>query len=136
FVPDLARFDRGQRVSAIRVEPDGVSLDVSIYDSAAQVKDTQHVVIREDGVRLYPVRIRFAFVPELDLMARIAGLRLRERWGDWDRTPLARTRERLVSVAILGSNREALRALRAVPRGGALSSRSRGPPCPATRPGC
>jgi SAM-dependent methyltransferase len=89
FVPDLARFDRGQRVSAIRVEPDEVSLDVSVYEPAAQVNDTQHVVIREDGIRLYPVRIRFAFVPELDLMARLAGLRLRERWGDWDRTPLS-----------------------------------------------
>ncbi len=98
FVPDLARFDRGQRVSAIRVEPDRVSLDVSIYDSAAQVNDTQHVVIREDGVRLYPVRIRFAFVPELDLMARLAGLRLRERWGDWDRTPFSGTSGKHISV--------------------------------------
>ena len=98
FVPDLARFDRGQRVSAIRVDPDGVSLDVSIYDPAAQVNDTQHVVIREDGVRLYPVRIRFAFVPELDLMARLAGLRLRERWGDWDRTPFSGTSGKHISV--------------------------------------
>jgi hypothetical protein len=66
-------------VSAIRVDLDEVSLDVSIYDPAAQLNDTRHVVIREDGIRLYPVRIRFAFVPELDLMARLAGLRLRER---------------------------------------------------------
>jgi SAM-dependent methyltransferase len=98
FVPDLARFDRGQRVSAIRVESDGVSLDVSIYDPAAQVNDTQHVVIREDGIRLYPVRIRFAFVPELDLMAQLAGLRLRERWADWDRTPFSGTSGKHISV--------------------------------------
>jgi hypothetical protein len=36
---------------------------------------------------MYPVRIRYAYVSELDLMARLAGLRLRERWGDWDRQP-------------------------------------------------
>ncbi|MGZ5213416.1 MAG: class I SAM-dependent DNA methyltransferase [Actinomycetota bacterium] len=98
FVPDVARFDRGQRVSAIRVEPDEVSLDVSIYDPTVQVNDTQHVVIREDGIRLYPVRIRFAFVPELDLMARLAGLRLRERWADWERTPFSSGSEKHISV--------------------------------------
>ena len=124
FVPDLARFDRGQRVSAIRVEPDGVSLDVSIYDPAAQVNDTQHVVIREDGVRLYPVRIRFAFVPELDLMARLAGLRLRERWADWDRTPFSGTSGKHISVWELR------------PRRRSLSPRRRCPRCPAARPGC
>ena len=34
------------------------------------------------------MRIRFAYVPELDLMARLAGLRLRERWAGWHREPL------------------------------------------------
>ena len=62
------------------------------------MNDTHHVVIREDGVRLYPVRIRYAFVPELDLMARLAGLRLRERWGDWDRTPFSGTSGKHISV--------------------------------------
>jgi hypothetical protein len=33
------------------------------------------------------VRIRYAYVSELDLMARLAALRLRERWADWDRQP-------------------------------------------------
>lgn len=98
FVPDLARFDRDQRVSALRVDPNQVSLDVSIYDPAAQINDTQHVVIREDGISLYPVRIRFAFAPELDLMARLAGLRLRERWADWDRTPFSGTSPKHISV--------------------------------------
>ena len=98
FVPDLARFDRGQRVSAIRVDPDEVSLDVSIYDPVAQVNDTQHVVISEAGTHLYPVRIRFAFPAELDLMARLAGLRLRERWADWDRTPFTGTSGKHISV--------------------------------------
>ena len=33
------------------------------------------------------MRIRYAYVSELDLMARLAGLRLRERWSAWDRSP-------------------------------------------------
>jgi SAM-dependent methyltransferase len=98
FVPDPARFDRNQRVSAIRVETDEVALDVTTHDPIAQTSDTQHVVIREDGIRLYPVRIRFAFVAELDLMARLAGLRLRERWADWDRTPFASGSGKHISV--------------------------------------
>jgi hypothetical protein len=46
------------------------------------------VIIRDAApVRVYPVELRFAFPAELDLMARLAGLRLRERWRDWDRSP-------------------------------------------------
>ena len=42
-------------------------------------------MITERGVRLYPVEVRYAWPSELDLMARLAGLRLRERWGGWGR---------------------------------------------------
>ena len=98
FVPDLARFDREQRVSATRVEPDLVSLDVTVHDPIAQTSDSQHVLLREDGVRLYPVKIRYAYISELDLMARVAGLRLRERWADWDRSPLTSGRQKHISV--------------------------------------
>jgi SAM-dependent methyltransferase len=98
FVPDLARFDRGQRVSAIRVEPDQVWLEVTAHDPITQFSDSQHVVIREGGIRLYPVRIRFAFVAELELMAKVAGLRLRERWADWDRTPFSSASGKHISV--------------------------------------
>jgi hypothetical protein len=87
FVPDHGRYDRGQRVSAIKVELDEVLLEVSMHDPLTQVTRGQHVVIREDGIRLFPVAIRFTSVAELDAMARLAGLRLRERWSDWDRTP-------------------------------------------------
>jgi SAM-dependent methyltransferase len=98
FVPDVGRFDRGQRVSATRVELDEVELEVSKHDAIAQRTDSHHVVVREDGVRLYPVKVRYAHVAELDLMARLAGMRLRERWGDWDRSPLAPTSQKHVSV--------------------------------------
>jgi SAM-dependent methyltransferase len=98
FVPDHGRFDRGQRVSAIRVDVDEVQLEVSMHDPITQVTRGQHIVIREDGIRLFPVAIRFASVPELDLMARLAGLRLRDRWADWDRTPFGPGAGKHISV--------------------------------------
>jgi SAM-dependent methyltransferase len=88
FVPDVTRFDaHNQRVSADLVETDEISLEVSEHDPFAQRTKTTHVVVRDGTVRLYPVRIRYAHVSELDLMARLAGLRLRERWSGWDREP-------------------------------------------------
>ena len=98
FVPDVSRFDRGQRVSAISVRPDEVSLEATKHDPVAQSSETQHVVIRGDGIRLFPVKIRFAFVAELDLMAQLAGLRLRERWSDWDRSPFSSASPKHISV--------------------------------------
>jgi hypothetical protein len=37
------------------------------------------------GTTFYPVEVRYAWPSEIDLMAQLAGLRLRERWGDWRR---------------------------------------------------
>ena len=55
-------------------------------------------MIREDGIRLYPVRVRYAYMSELDLMARLAGMRLRERWADWDRSTLSTGSQGHISV--------------------------------------
>jgi SAM-dependent methyltransferase len=85
FVPDVARFDRGQRIHAEVADPDEARFSVAIHHPLEQRVESSHVVLREDGVRLYPVQLRYAFVPELDLMARLAGLRLRDRWAGWNR---------------------------------------------------
>jgi SAM-dependent methyltransferase len=87
FIPDVRRFDaREQRVSVDRVGVDEIDLETSTHDPVAQRTNSQRVVIRGGTIRQYPVRIRYAYVSELDLMARLAGLRLRERWSDWDRS--------------------------------------------------
>ncbi len=83
FVPDQTRHVRGQSTSVTRVEADSIGLDVSRHDPVTQRVISQHVHIAESAVRLYPVQIRYAWPAELDLMAQLAGLRLRERWGGW-----------------------------------------------------
>lgn len=80
-----------------RVETDAVTLDVCSYDPATQILDENHVRIRADGVRFAPISCRLAWPAELDLMARLAGLRLIERWGGWHRQPYT-GREMHVSV--------------------------------------
>jgi hypothetical protein len=59
---------------------------------------SQHVVIHNGEIRLYPVEVRYAWPAELDLMARLAGLRLRHRWSDWDRSAIGPGSARHVSV--------------------------------------
>ncbi len=44
------------------------------------------------------MKIRYAYPAELDLMARLAGMRLRERWADWDRSPFGVDAGKHVSV--------------------------------------
>jgi SAM-dependent methyltransferase len=88
FVPDVTRFDsHNQRTSVESVGVDEVRLETSSHDPFAQRTDSQYVVIKDGDVHIYPVRVRYAYPSELDLMARLAGLRLRERWSDWDRSP-------------------------------------------------
>ncbi|MGH2652294.1 MAG: SAM-dependent methyltransferase, partial [Actinomycetota bacterium] len=87
FVPDLARFDRGQRVQTHQVDTGRVFLDVSLHDPKNQRVSVQLVVFEESGFRMFPVELRYVWPSELDLMAELAGLRLRERWGDWNHEP-------------------------------------------------
>jgi SAM-dependent methyltransferase len=98
FVPDLGRFDRGQRVSAIAIETESMHLEASTHDRMTQRVDTLHAVVEDEKVRTFPVRIRYAWPAELDLMARLAGLQLRERWGGWDREPFTAASSSHVSV--------------------------------------
>lgn len=83
FVPDPTLYDRGQRLSATRVELDRVQLDTSRMDPVTQRITSQHVLIGAEGIMLLPVQLRYAWPSELDLMARLAGLVLRERYGGW-----------------------------------------------------
>lgn len=95
-VPDLQRLPPGQNISVIGVDSRRISFDV--YDVVAQRLTSQHFVISEQGISSYPVEVRYAWPSELDLMARLAGLRLRDRWGGWKREPFTSVTRSHVSV--------------------------------------
>jgi SAM-dependent methyltransferase len=101
FVPDLCRFDRGQTVRGLRATEDEVHVEVTQLDPAAQQICAQRVVMTSEGVRLYPVKLRYIWPSELDLMARLAGLELKHRWGGWQRQGYDQRSEKHISVYAL-----------------------------------
>lgn len=83
FVPDLSRFSDHQSVRIASLQENEAHLDVSRHHPVSQQIVVQQIVLSEKGIRLYPVKLRYAWPTELDLMARLAGLQLVHRWGDW-----------------------------------------------------
>jgi len=98
FVPDVTRFDRGQRFGVGAVELDRIRIEASRHDPVTQTIDTQEIHLGRDGIRLQPIHMRYAWPGELDLMARLAGLRLQERWGGWRREPFTAASKQHVSI--------------------------------------
>lgn len=99
FTPGyLHRLPEGQYVHAEDVQGGQVTLDVGRHDPVSQTLSESHVVLTPHGVRLYPIVTRYAWPSELDLMARFAGLRLRERWGSWRRAEFTADSRLHVSV--------------------------------------
>lgn len=99
YVPSFLyrlRDDQYAHTEAIAV--DAVQLDLLRHDAATQTIEESHVTLSAAGVRLVPVVQRYAWPSELDLMARLAGLRLLGRWGGWRREPFTSDSERHVSV--------------------------------------
>jgi len=99
YVPTfLYRLDNNQYVQAEAVAVNEVRLDLLRHDTATQTIEESHVTLSSAGVRLNPVVQRYAWPGELDLMARIAGLRLKQRWGGWQREPFTSNSEIHISV--------------------------------------
>ena len=94
--PDLQRVSPGERFYPFEVSPDHVGLDE--YDVATQGLVSHHLWPEGDGWRRASVPFRYVWPAELDLMARLAGLKLRERWQDWDRSPFTSESRKHVSV--------------------------------------
>ena len=96
---EVLSMHRGtQFVRAEHVGVDEVVLDVNRYDPVTQVLDENHVHLGSDGVRMGPISQRLVHPSEMDLMARIAGLRLRDRWGGWRGEPFTAESGRHISV--------------------------------------
>lgn len=87
-----------QYVDAEAVELDSVTLDVARFDIVQQTLDESHVTISERGISLAPIVTRYVWPSEMDLMARIAGLRLHHRFGGWRGEPFDKSSWRYVAV--------------------------------------
>ena len=98
FVPDLTRFDHDQRVQAQTVTEGSAIIEVSRHDRVQQRVNTQMITLDGQGMHLRPVAIRYNWPTELDLMADRPGLRLRERYQDWDRGPFTGESQDHISV--------------------------------------
>jgi SAM-dependent methyltransferase len=98
FVPDLSLYDRGSRVAVLRLGLDDLLVDLAKLDVIGQRVSAQHLAIQEGRVTQYPVELRYVWPAELDLMATVAGLRLRERWASWTRDPFTSSSGQHISV--------------------------------------
>ncbi|MBA3782124.1 MAG: class I SAM-dependent methyltransferase [Nocardioides sp.] len=97
-VPEAWLKGRRQFVDAEYVAAGEVVLDVVSYDPVSQVADENHVHLSASGVRMGPISQRLSYPSEHDLMARIAGLRLVDRWGGWKGEGFAADSPRHISV--------------------------------------
>lgn len=95
-VPELQRLPLGQTVLPWRADPAGTSYYV--YDVVTQRLSGQHYHLIDGRVDASPVEMRYAWPAELDLMARLAGLRLQDRWAGWRREPFTALSPAHVSV--------------------------------------
>jgi len=106
FFPDVTRFDGGQTTRTIEAGGEAVRLECSRHNGVDQsIHTTQVLLGGESGVELLPLRIRYVWPSEMDLMAELAGFRLESRWGGWAGQPFRDGCGRHVSVYALEGKR-------------------------------
>jgi SAM-dependent methyltransferase len=95
-VPSLQRLPPGETVRPFRVTPTRLGFDE--YDIARQGLISHHYTVTDGRLDVLSVPFRYTWPAELDLMARLAGMRLEDRWADWDRSPFTSDSRKHVSV--------------------------------------
>jgi SAM-dependent methyltransferase len=95
-IPELQRLPPGETIRAFHVSETRWGIDE--YDVATQGLTSHHFEIVDGGVERLSVPFRYTWPAELDLMAQLAGMRLRERWSSWEREPFTSTSRKHVSV--------------------------------------
>jgi hypothetical protein len=94
MVPELQRLPRGDRFLLFDATAEHVGFDE--YDLVTQELTSHHYDPGQGTYSMFPGR--YIWPAELDLMARLAGMTLRERWADWDRSPFMAESTKHVSV--------------------------------------
>ena len=96
LVPGLRRLPPGETFQPFEVSPTHLGFDE--YDVARQGLVSHHYWIADGKVEVFSPPFRYVWPPELDLMARLAGMTLRGRWSDWNREPFTGESTKHVSV--------------------------------------
>lgn len=96
YVPWLRRLPPGETIHPFDVTP--THLGFEEYDFATQIAISHHHWLEDGRVEASSVPFRYVWPSELDLMAALAGMTLRERWADWDRAPFTGESTSHVSV--------------------------------------
>jgi len=96
MVPDLRLLPPGQTAVPFEIGPDQCAFDV--YDVATQAMSSNYVTISGGRAQFSSIPFRYAWPAELDLMARLAGLRPTDRWAGWHREPFTSESRTHVSV--------------------------------------
>ncbi len=95
-VPDLRRLPYGERFVIFDARETHWGIDE--YDVANQGLISHHFEVRGDHVEKSSGPFRYVWPAELDLMAQLAGMTLRERWSGWGREPFTSDSRQHVSV--------------------------------------
>ena len=98
FVPDMERFRETNSARTLSVGNNSAWLELTQHDAVTQRVDFQRVRFSPKGSKLFPLQMRYAWPQEIDLMAKLAGLTLDDRWGGWRREPFTGDSKMHVSV--------------------------------------
>jgi SAM-dependent methyltransferase len=85
YIPQLQRLPPGETTRVFIATPAHIGIEQ--YDTAAQIAVSTHYWIIDGQMETFSSPHRYLWPGELDLMAKIAGMRLRERWANWQREP-------------------------------------------------
>jgi SAM-dependent methyltransferase len=96
MVPELQRLPPGETVHAFTVTP--THLGFEEYDVATQIAVSHHYWVVDGKLETLSAPFRYVWPSEFDLMARLAGLTLRERWSNWNREPFTSESREHISV--------------------------------------
>src|SRR5438874_628086 len=96
YIPELQRLPPGETRHVFTATP--THLGVGEYDAATQIEVSRHWWLIDDQLKTFSSPHRYLWPAELDLMARLAGMTLRERWGDWSRAPFTSNSRSHISV--------------------------------------
>ncbi len=95
-VPDLQRLPPGETIRAFHVSDTRWGFDE--YEIATQGMTSHHFELVDERVERLSIPFRYVWPSELDLMAQLAGMKLRDRWSDWKREPFLSDSRKHVSV--------------------------------------